>query len=157
MVHKGIATLAATLVLCFMLLGQYDQQFYLLHFYEALIYVAIILMLFYFHERWAYMLGIVAPIGWLILSFASGAMAASWGQFVRLLQAPTPIWGSPLLGAIVTVLSVMMAGFCAYRWREEYGDSGKGISTFLVSLGIIVAYYGILVFWYWKSVALPSR
>ena len=68
MIHRGIATIALALGLCFLLLSHFDAQFFLIHFYESLIYLAIVLMLSYFEDRWAYMMGIVAPAAWLVLT-----------------------------------------------------------------------------------------
>jgi hypothetical protein len=33
----------------------------------------------------------------------------------------------------------------------HYSGLGKGLRTFLISLIIVVVYYGILVVWFWKS------
>ncbi len=60
MVHRGIATLAGALMLPFLYLSNLEPQFFLLYLYPSLMYLAIILMLFYFEDRFAYMLGIVA-------------------------------------------------------------------------------------------------
>jgi hypothetical protein len=49
--HRGIATLATALMICFLILSAMEPEFFLLHFYESLIYLAIVLMLFYFEER----------------------------------------------------------------------------------------------------------
>lgn len=62
MVHRGLASLALALGLCLLLLSHSDSQFFLIHF--------IVLMLFYFEDRWAFMMGIVAPVAWLVLMLA---------------------------------------------------------------------------------------
>jgi hypothetical protein len=72
MVHRGVAALALALTTCFLLLSYFDSQFSLIHVYESLIYLLIVLALFYSEGRWAYMLGIVAPAGWLLLMFHHG-------------------------------------------------------------------------------------
>ena len=48
--HRGIATLASALMICFLVLSAMEPEFFLLHFYESLIYLAIVLMLFYFRR-----------------------------------------------------------------------------------------------------------
>jgi hypothetical protein len=159
MLHKGIATLAAGLMLCFFLLSHFDPEFFFLHFYEALVYVVILLMLFYFHERWAYMLGIVAPAEWLLLMFITGGLTEFWTHVVNILRGPTLTDPPALVGALVSVLSLSMILLCWYRWRREFAGLGKGIRTFLVSLGIVSTYYLVLIFWFWKAVtaALSPR
>ncbi|MGA8220092.1 MAG: hypothetical protein WB780_00450 [Candidatus Acidiferrales bacterium] len=147
MTHKGIATLASAVMLCFLLLSHFDQQFFLVHFYESLIFLAIVLMLFYSIERWAYMLGMIVPAAWLLLTFAMGAGPGFLRQVqsaVRLQRADSP---ADLLGAIVAVLSVALVIVCAVRWRREFAGLGKGWSTFWICMGVTTAYYGVLVVW----------
>ncbi len=151
MVHKGIATLASTLVLCFFLLSHFDPQFFLLHFYEALIYVIIVLMLFYFHERWAYMLGIVAPAEWLLLLFITGGLDEFWVRLSQGLRGePAPNFVPAVIGVLISILSVAMIVSSSYRWRREFSGLKQEMSTFLVTLVIASAYYAVLVLWFWK-------
>jgi hypothetical protein len=157
MVHRGIATLALALMLCFLLLSHFDPQFFFLHFYESLIYLAITLMLFYFEDRWAYMLGIVAPAGWLLLTFASGGFGEFARQAADLVRIKAPEYPAAFLGGVISILSVAMIVVCARRWKREFQGLGKGLSTFLVSTGIVVIYYGLLVLWFWRSAAAPSH
>jgi hypothetical protein len=147
MVHRGIASLALALAVCFLFLSRFDAQFFLIHFYESLIYLAIVLMLFYFEDRWAYMMGIVAPAAWL-------ALAGLWGGLRSLPQQISPAFhpGSPffpigLLTTFAIVLSIAMIASCANRWRREFSGLHKGVSTLIVSLVVVAAYYGIIVIW----------
>jgi hypothetical protein len=157
MVHRGIATLALALMTCFLLLSHFDPQFFLIHFYESLIYIAIVLMLFYFEDRWAYMLGMVAPAGWLVMTFVTGGFDEFVRQTERLFHAQVPEYAPFLLGAIVSVLSVAMIVFCGYRWKREFSGLGQGLSTFLISLGIVAIYYILLAYWFWHAVKAPLR
>lgn len=59
--YREIAALAGLQVLCFFLLSHFEPSFFLLHFYQTTVYLAILIMLFYMEDRWAYMIGIVAP------------------------------------------------------------------------------------------------
>ncbi|MHB8485930.1 MAG: hypothetical protein ACYDCM_09390 [Candidatus Acidiferrales bacterium] len=152
MAHKGIATLASALVLCFFLLSHLDSQFFLLHFYEALIYLVIVLMLFYFHERWAYMLGIVAPAGWLVLLFITGGLNEFWVRLTQGMHGESIRGVAPAaIGALISILSVAMIFSSSYRWRREFSALKQGMSILLVSLGIVSAYYAVLVLWFWKA------
>lgn len=134
MIHRGIASLALAVMICFFLLSHFDPQFFLVHFYESLIYLAIVVMLFYFEDRWAYMLGMLAPAVWLVSFFA----------FMRLQRPDFP---ANLLGAVTLILSALMIVFCGIRWRREFAGLGKGWSTFLVCLGVVTVYYGVLIVW----------
>lgn len=147
MVHRGIATLASALMLCFLLLSHFDSQFFLVHFYESLIYVAIVLMLFYFEDRWAYMLGILAPAAWLVLIVAIGGLPDFIRQVLLVLQFQRPDFPAHLLGAFTLILGLLMIVFCSLRWKREFGSSGKGWSTFLPCLGVVAIYYAVMVIW----------
>ena len=155
MVHRGIATLAGLLMLCYILLSHFDPEFFLLHLYSSLIYLVIIQMLFYLEDQYAYMLGMIAPAASLIMMLATGLISAGLRQVWWLFKPPfaehkpDPVG---LMGATTAVLLVMMIGFCAQRWRQEYAGLGKGRTTFLISLGIVVVYYGVLIFWFTRLI-----
>lgn len=51
--YRSIATLAVLQVLCFLFLSQLEPDFFLLHFYQTIVYLAL-LLLFYMEDRWAY-------------------------------------------------------------------------------------------------------
>jgi FtsH-binding integral membrane protein len=156
MVHRGIATLAGALMVCFLLLSHADPQFFLLHLYQSLIYLAVILMLFYFEDHWAYMIGMLAPAVWLLLTYASGLLGGTARTIFRLLSGRSQLNEISLLAAITALLSVLMIVFCAYRWKREFAGLGKGLGTFLVSLVIVVVYYAILVIWFWRQIPQNS-
>ena len=152
MVHRGIATLAGLLMVSFLLLSHYEPQFFLLHFYQSLIYLVIILMLFYFEDRYAYMLGMIAPAIWLLLTYATGLLGGAWHQVSRLMHAQLPNNRVSMLAAITAILSILIIAVCAYRWRREFSGLGKGRTTFLVSLGVVIIYYAVLITWFWRSI-----
>jgi hypothetical protein len=147
MVNRGIATIAVALALCFLLLSHFDPQFFLIHFYESLIYVVIVLMLFYFEDRWAYMMGMVAPPIWLILTLAWNGVSAIGREVVGAFQPESPFFASNLLTTVAIVLSVVMVAGCANRWRREFTGLRKGWSTFLITFAIAAAYYALMVVW----------
>jgi len=147
MVHRGIASLALALGLCFLILSHFDAQFFLIHFYESLIYLAIVLMLFYFEDRWAYMMGILAPTAWLLSMLA-------WSGFRGLAHSVSPVFTptsaffpTGVLMTLTIILSLALIGTCAYRWRREFSGLHKGWSTLLVSTVAVAAYYAVLVLW----------
>jgi hypothetical protein len=150
MVHRGVATLSLSLALCFLLLSHFDQQFFLVHFYESIVYLAIVLMLFYFEDRWAYMLGILAPAAWLVLFTMIGGMSDVLRQVALLVKMQRPDFAAHFLAGITILLALAMIGVCGYRWRHEFAGMNKGWSTFLVCLGVVVVYYGAMVIWIMK-------
>jgi len=156
MVHKGIATMSAALMVCFFVLSHLEPDFFLLHLYQSLIYLAIILMLFYFEDRYAYMLGILAPAVWLLLAYATGLLGGAARQVSRMMQLERPNNNVSLLAGVAAVLAVMMIILCLHWWRREYAGLGKGRSTFLASLGIVAVYYAVLVIWFWRLIPQAS-
>jgi len=68
-------------VLCFLLLSHWEPGFFFrLHFCQAIVYLALIILLFYMEDRWVYIVGILAPAGWL---FATGLLGAAGRQLLR--------------------------------------------------------------------------
>jgi len=150
--YRGIATLAGAQVLCFLLLSHLEPNFFLLHFYQTIVYLAMMIMLFYMEDRWAYMIGMIAPAMWLLLAFSTGLLGAAARQVLRLGERQTILNLVSLLAAVTALLSVLMIASCARRWIKEYAGLGKSLSTFTVSFGIVAVYYGILVVWFWHMI-----
>ena len=140
--YRSIATLSVLQVLCFLLLTHLEPEFFLLHFYQSIVYLALLILLFYTEDRWAYMIGMLAPAGWLIIAFATGLLGAAGRQLLRLERGMGLTNLVSFLAGITMVLSVLMIAVCARRWHKEYGGLGKSLTTFIVSLGIVVVYYG---------------
>src|SRR5215470_4620293 len=147
MIHRGIATVALALGLCFLLQSHFDAQFFLIHFYESLIYLAIVLMLFYLEDRWAYMMGIVAPPVWLVLTLAWTGLRGFAHQVLLAFNPGNAFFPTGLFTALTLVLSAVLVVSCANRWRHEFSGLHKGWSAFLVSLLVVVIYYAVLVLW----------
>lgn len=156
MMHRGIATLAGALMVCFLLLSHFEPDFFLLHFYQSAIYLAIILMLFYFEDHWAYMLGMLAPSVWLLMMFATGLMTGALRQLghhlSQLIHAQRLTNEVSFIAAVTMALALAMVIVCAYRWRKEYAGTRLARSTALISGGIVALYYAVLVLWFWQQI-----
>jgi len=82
-----------------------------------------------------------------------------WGRLVgrsnapcfKLMRGQRPTSQVSVMVAILTVLAVLLISLCAYRWKRQYAGLGKGRTTFLVSLAIVIAYNVILVVWLWRD------
>jgi hypothetical protein len=155
--YREIATFAVLQVLCFLLLSHLEPDFFLLHFYQTIVYLAILILLFYMEDRWAYMIGIVAPAVWLLMAFGTGLLGGAARQLIRLGHGEPLTNAVSFLAAISALLSLGMIGVCVRRWKKEYSGLGKFASTFSISLGIMVAYYGILVAWFWHMIPLSAQ
>jgi len=147
MVHRGIATIAMALGVCFLMLSHFDPQFFLVHFYESLVYLAIVLMLFYLEDRWAYMMGMVAPAAWLALTVAWGGLLGISHEVALAFHPGNAFFPVGLLTLLQIILSPVLIVSCAIRWRREFTGLHKGLSTFIISLGVVAVYYAVLVEW----------
>jgi hypothetical protein len=154
--YRSIATLAILQVLCFLLLSHLEPEFFLLHFYQTIVYLALLILLFYMEDRWAYMIGMLAPAGWFVLAFATGLLGSAGRQLLNLVRGQGLTNAVSFLAAVSTLFSILMIVICARRWRKEYGGLGKSLTTFAVSLGIVVVYYAILIAWFWHMIPIAS-
>ena len=150
--YRDIATIAALQVVCFSVMTHYEPQFFVLHLYQTIIYVALLILLFYMEDRWAYIIGMLAPVAWLAMVFATGLLGGAARQVLRLTRGESVTNAVSFIAAISALLSVLMIIFCARHWRREYAGTGKTAATFAVSLGIVAVYYGILAIWFWNFI-----
>jgi hypothetical protein len=154
--YRDIAALCGLQVLCFIVLSHLDPNFFLLHFYQTVVYLAILIMLFYMEDRWAYMIGIVAPAVWLALTFATGLLGGAARQIWNVTTGRGVTNAVSFLAAVAALLSIAMIVVCSRRWVKEYAGLGKSVSTLAVSFGIVAVYYGILVLWFWHMIPFAS-
>jgi hypothetical protein len=153
--RRDIATIAALQVVCFSVLTHYEPQFFLLHLYQTIIYVAILILFFYMEDRWAYMIGMLAPVAWLGMVFATGLLGGATRQVLRLTRGEGVSNEISFIAAVSAVLSILMIVSCARHWKREYAGLGKTASTFAVSVGLVALYYGILAIWFWNMIPGP--
>lgn len=150
--YRDIATLAGAQVVCFLWLTHLEPAFFLIHFYQSILYIAILVMLFYMEDRWAYMIGMLASVVWLGMAYATGILGSS---LQRLTEGNSSNLNSTLISAtalITALLAVSMIVLCGRHWNKEYAGLGKTRNTFLVSFGIVALYYGILIALFWQMI-----
>ena len=154
--YRDIATLAGAQVVCFLLLSHLEPDFFLLHFYQTNIYMALLILLFYMEDRWAYMIGFLAPAAWLVMAFATGLLGGAIRQVVHINGGAALSNLVSIIAAVTAILSVLMIVACGRHWKREYSGLGKSLSTFAVSLGVVAVYYGILVVWFWHLIPVAA-
>jgi hypothetical protein len=153
--YRDIATVAALQVVLFSVLAHFEPQFFLLHLYQTIIYMAILILLFYMEDRWAYMIGMLAPVAWLGMVFATGLLGGAARQVLRLIRGEALSNDVSFIAALSAVLAILMIIFCARHWKREYAGTGKTATTFAISLGVVAVYYAILAIWFWNMI--PSQ
>lgn len=133
--YRDIATVAALQVVRFPGRAHFEPQFFLLYLYQTIVYVALLILLFYREDARAYMDGMLTPIAWLGMLFASGLLGACNAS------------GSPLQAREGVTNEVSVIGWrfrspfrpdvCFLRapWKREYAGPGKTATTFATSVG----------------------
>jgi hypothetical protein len=150
--YRDVATLAGAQIACFLLLTHLEPNFFLIHLYQSILYIAILVMLFYMEDRWAYMIGMLASVVWLGLAYESGILASSIRQLAHLGSSNRTANLVGGVGIVTALLAILMIAFCGRHWMREYSGLGKARSTFLVSLGVVAVYYGTLLRFFWEMV-----
>ena len=154
--YRDIATLAGVQILCFLLLSHLEPDFFLIHFYQTTIYLALLILLFYMEDRWAYMIGMLAPAAWLVMAFATGMLGAALRQLFRVGEGAGMSNLISLIAGVTAILSLLMIAACGRHWFREYAGLGKSLSTFVVSFGIVIVYYSVLVTWFWHLIRVSA-
>jgi hypothetical protein len=154
--YRDIATLAGVQILCFLLLSHLEPDFFLIHFYQTTIYLALLILLFYMEDRWAYMIGMLAPAAWLVMAFATGMLGAALRQLFRVGEGAGMSNLISLVAGVTAILSLLMIAACGRHWFREYAGLGKSLSTFVVSFGIVIVYYSVLVTWFWHLIRVSA-
>jgi hypothetical protein len=122
-------------------------QLFTLKLLQSLIYVAIVVMVFTGEDRYSYMLGIVAPLLWILLALLLGGLSHDLVVLSKSIvgkpvgPSDTPFQGIALLceaGVVVTALRA---------WRKQVSEKFFG-KTFAVSLVVSLVYIGLLLGWY---------
>lgn len=149
--YRDIATLAGAQIICFVALTYLEPSFFLLHFYQSILYVAILVMLFYMEDRWAYMIGMLASAVWLVMAYAAGMLGTAFHQFVER-TAGSHATSVGVITTLTALIAVLMIATCGRHWQKEYSGLGKTGRTFAVSFGVVAVYYGILIIWFWNMI-----
>ena len=150
--YRDIATLAGAQLVCFSLLTHLEPNFFLVHLYESILYIAILVMLFYMEDRWAYMIGMLASFVWLGMAYAIGILGGALRQMAELRSGTATQISVGFIALFTALIAVLMIALCGRHWKREYAGLGKTRRTFLVSLGIVAVYYGILITFFWEMI-----
>jgi hypothetical protein len=150
--YRDVAALAGAQVLCFLVLVQPEPHFVVIHLYQSILYLAILVMLFYRQDRWAYMIAMLASAAWLGLAYVSRILSSAAQHLFAFRSSDAKQILVSLIAMGTALLALSMIALCARHWRREYAGLGKTTSTLLVSSGIVALYYGILLRWFWDMI-----
>lgn len=150
--YRDIAALAGAQVLCFLVLAQLEPRFVVIHLYQPVLYLAILILLYYREDRWAYMIAMLVSAAWLGLAYVSRILSSAVQRLLTVRGSDTNQIFVSLIAVATALLALLMIALCARHWRKEYAGLGKTSSTFFVSPGIVALYYGILLRWFWDMI-----
>ncbi len=155
MANRGVFTLAAIVMVLFFLASHFDNYFFLLHFLEAVIYAVILLLLFYGLEDWAYVLGFLTPLLWMVLSILSGTLLAGFRALGSLVTfRPVDDVIGLMTGFIfLAALALLVVSARAYK-REVWGRPGA-LRVFAGAAVAVVIYHAAVIFTLYRMV-LPT-
>lgn len=123
-----------------------------LFFYELLtstIFVVVAVMVFFGDDKFPYMLGMVAPIFWIIFSVLSGGFFREFAVLGRFLSGkPSGPIDTPLHAfAILSGLALLLLS--ARAWRKQVTEKFLG-KTFTIAVIVGVIWIGVLVAWQFR-------
>lgn len=149
---RDVAMLAAVQIICFLALTRLEPRFFIIHLYQLIPYVAILLLVGYGQERWAYMAGPLVSLAWLTLASTAGLLSSAVEHLRTFGSFTTDANLVTLLAIVTATVAVLMTTLCRIHWVKEYSGRGRTWHTFLVTLAIVVAYYAILLRWFWDMI-----
>ena len=120
------------------------------------IFVVIAVMVFFGEDKFPYMLGIVAPVIWVIYGLLTGAFAGDFGAMFRFLGGKSlgPL-ETPLHGfAILAGLALLILSFRA--WGKQVTESFIG-KTFWIATVVSLIWIAVLVFWQFHQFSAVAR
>lgn len=149
---RPVAGLAGIQIICFLALTLLEPRFFIIHLYQLIPYVAIVLLVGCGQARWAYMIGPLVSLVWLGLAYTAGLLGSAVER-LRTFGSSSPDANLVALLAVTTaVVAVLMTVLSRIHWIKEYSGRGHSWRTFFFSLGIVVAYYSVLLRWFWDMI-----
>jgi hypothetical protein len=146
---RDIATLAGIQIVCFLTLSRLEPHFFIVHLYQVIPYVAILIFLGYGEDRWAYMIGTLVSIALFGLTYLAGLLSSAVEHLRTFRNNSLDVNLVALLTIVVAIAAVLMAVLSRIHWVKEYSGRVSTWRTFLVSFGIVSAYYAVLARWFW--------
>ena len=152
--NRVVLALSILVALMFASVSVDEPEFLLLHIYEASIYVILAAFLYFGREEWAYPLGMILPVVWILLSFLTGRLQAGFRQFGLLVGRQEVSNLTSLLAVGITISGLALAAASAFYYHKEiHGSITAGPKNFALGAVISLAYYAVLVLWFTAAVS----
>jgi hypothetical protein len=122
-------------------------QFFFFELAKSSIYIAIGVLVFFGEGRYSYMLGIIAPLLWILVDLILGGLFREFNVLSNyLLMRDIPPLSTPL-HAVERLAAILLFILSLRAWRKEVPEKFFG-KTFQICAGISLAYAVVLGVWY---------
>ena len=149
---SAVAASAVVQIFCFLALARLEPRFFIIHLYQLIPFVAILLLVASGQRRWAYTIAPLVSVAWLGLAYMAGLLGSAVARLKSVESFGSATSFVDVLALVTAILAVLMTVLCRIHWMREYSGRGRSWRTFLVSLGIVLLYYGILLRWFWDMI-----
>ncbi|MFQ5927740.1 MAG: hypothetical protein ACE5MH_09950 [Terriglobia bacterium] len=145
MVNRPVFLLATIIMLLFFLVSHYDAFFFPLHFLQSAIYLLILLLLFYGQDDWAYVMGVMAPLFWVVLTLVTGILSGGINALGRLLTFQSITSPVDMVTGLILLFALGLIGASAWAFLREVWGRPRALRTVLWSLVLVWVYYAVLI------------
>jgi hypothetical protein len=139
--------LAAFLTVVLIVAGAFAiPEFFVYELLTSTVFVVIGVMVFFGDDKFPYMLGMIAPVVWIVFKLLVGELFRDLHVLLRFLAIrpsgplDTPLHGFALLSAL------MLLVFSARAWRKQVTEKFTG-KTFITALIVALLWVGALGVW----------
>jgi hypothetical protein len=139
--------LAAFLTLVLVVAGAFViPEFFVYELLTSTIFVVVAVMVFFGEDKFPYMLGMIAPVLWILFRLLTGGIIREFGVLLRFLSGrPSGPYDTPLHGfAILSGLVLLV--LCARAWQKQITEKFLG-KTFATALVVGVVWIAVLAIW----------
>lgn len=149
---SDVALLAAVQIVCFLMLMRLEPSFVIIHLYQTIPYAAILLLVGYSLDRWAYAIGALVSIIWLGLAYMAGLLSSAAERLRTLRNSDTADNLVAVLALATAGLAVLITVLCRIHWVKEHFERRANRRIFAISLAMVAVYYLVLALWFWDMI-----
>lgn len=149
---RDVALLATIQIVCFLILTRFEPRFFIIHLYQMVPYAAILLLVGYSLDRWAYAIGGLVSTVWLGLAYTAGLLGSAAERLRTPANSATTDNLVAVLALAIAFLAVLMTVLCRIHWVKEHSELRARRRIFLLSLAMVCAYYLALAHWFWDMI-----
>ena len=142
--------LAVGMTVLSVLLTNYDQFFFQQHLIESVLYVAILLLMFFRLEEWAYALGIMTPVFWILLAFMIGRLGDDRG--IQLFDALLGRGGAAsFLASFMFVGGIGLFAASTNAYRRVIWGTPRALLRLAIVFVLVGGFYSAMAYTTYKS------